>query len=136
MGPERRAGSRALAFHVVHAASRPLTLEVRNRFTLLSSFARSVAATSQLRHVGFTIVALPGLDHGESLTKQPNGAPHIDRSLISRQDIAKLVEQRSRRDHGEVADAVLQKIAADAPRRAQERNTFPRRARLASPWHA
>jgi len=33
---------------------------------------------------------------------------------FSRQDIAKLVEQRSRNNHVVMADTVLQKIAADA----------------------
>ena len=95
------------------------------------------------RHVALQLVSAQrfGFDisnagRDESLTKQPNGAPHVDRSLISRQDIAKLVEQRSRRDPDVEADAVLRKIAADAPGRARERNTFPRWARLASPWHA
>jgi len=35
---------------------------------------------------------------------------------FSSQGIAQLVEQESRRNHGVMADAVLQKIAADAAR--------------------
>src|SRR5438045_6316023 len=57
-------------------------------------------------------------DQGECLGEQPNRAPDIHRSLMefSAQDIAKFVEQRSRRNHDMVADTVLQKIPADAAR--------------------
>jgi len=50
--------------------------------------------------------------------EQPNGAPHIDLALMefSRQDIAELAEQRPRRNDDVMADAVLQKIGADAAR--------------------
>src|SRR5262249_26807117 len=52
------------------------------------------------------------------LLEQPNACPHIRDALMrfSRQNVAKLVEQRSRRNHCVVADAVLKKIAANAPR--------------------
>lgn len=58
-----------------------------------------------------------GDDGGERLGGQPNGAPHIDGALVefSRQDIAKFVEQRSRRNRV-LTDAMLQEIAADAAR--------------------
>src|SRR2546430_16743025 len=47
-----------------------------------------------------------GRDQDERLGEQPNRAPHVDHSLMefSRQDIAKLVEQRSRRNDDVVAD--------------------------------
>ena len=59
-------------------------------------------------------------DQGEPLGKQPNGGGGscIQSALMkfSSQDIAQFVEQESRRNHGVMADAVLQKIAADAAR--------------------
>ena len=57
----------------------------------------------------------------ERFLEQPNGRSHIRNALtkLSSQHIAKLVQQRSRRNHDVVAEAVLQKIAAGAPR--QER---------------
>jgi hypothetical protein len=54
----------------------------------------------------------------ERFLEQPDGRSHIRSALtkFSSQDVAKLVQERSRRNHHVVPDAVLEKIAADAAR--------------------
>ena len=68
-------------------------------------------------------VATNWFDHGrdyqrERLLEQPNGSPHIDGALtkLSREDIAKFVQQRLGRNHQMLSNAVLDQIGADAPR--------------------
>ena len=69
-----------------------------------------VATSRRLEYVG--------RHEGDRLLEQPKGRSNIHGALtkFSSQDIAKLVEQRSRRNHDMVADTVLQKIPADAAR--------------------
>ena len=54
----------------------------------------------------------------ERLLEQSNSRSHFDGALteLSTQYISELVQQCSRRNHDVLADAVLQKIAAGAPR--------------------
>ena len=69
-----------------------------------------VATSRRLEYVG--------RHERERLLEQPKGRSNIHSALtkFSSQDIAKLVEQRSRRNHDVLANAVLEKIAADASR--------------------
>jgi len=59
-----------------------------------------------------------GSNERERLGEQSNRVPHVYRALMkfSSQDVAQLVERRSGRNDDVMADAVLQKLAADAAR--------------------
>jgi hypothetical protein len=80
------------------------------------------------------MIFVGGVDTFERIRcgEQPNGAPHIDDALMefARQDIAQLVEQRSGRNDDVMADAVLQKIGADAARNEGRDGTFVSRSSL------
>jgi hypothetical protein len=57
-------------------------------------------------------------DERERFLEQPNGRSHIRSALmkLSNQHVSELVQQGSRRNQDVMANAVLQKIAAGAPR--------------------
>jgi hypothetical protein len=59
-----------------------------------------------------------GRDERERFLEQPNGRSHIRSALmkLSSEHIPELVQQGSRRNQDVMANAVLQKIAAGAPR--------------------
>ena len=92
---------------------------------LIASDNRSAFASQSGRqhHIVVAVATSWGIecvrrDEGERLRKQPKGAPHINSALaeLPVENLAKLVQQRLRRDDDVLADAVFQKIAAGAAR--------------------
>ena len=98
---------------------------IQDQEILIASDNRSALASLRCRqyHIVVAVATGWGIEcvrryEGERLRKQSEGAPHINSALpeLPVEDLAKLVQQRLRRNDDVLADAVFEEIAAGAAR--------------------